>query len=126
MTGRLAALVWAAVAAVVVNFVGVVFFFRPIAAGDAGGGPLLPPALGFLVYIALSVLALDWVSRQIGGAVRAGLVVALAQILLLLDLVLRGERGVATGAAGAALVLVTWTVMGAVYGWVLRRGEAGR
>lgn len=121
MTGRLAALVWAAVAAVVVNFAGVVFFFRPIAEGDAAAGPLLPPALGFLVYIALSVLALDWVSRQIGGAVRAGLVVALGQILLLLDLVLRGERGVTTGAAGAALVLVTWTVMGAVYGWVLRR-----
>ena len=46
---------------------------------------------------------------------RSGLVLAFAQIILVADLTLRGERGPATGAAGAVLILVTWTVMGAVY-----------
>lgn len=63
-----------------------------------------------------SVLLLDWAIQRFGHPVRIGLAIALSQVVLVVDLVLRGDRGVATGAAGAALILVTWTTMGFVYG----------
>lgn len=51
---------------------------------------------------------------------KAALIIAASQIILVsVDFVLRGERGIATGAASAVLILVTWTVMGAVYRAVL-------
>lgn len=128
MGRRMTALVAAALVAVAVNFFGVVFFFRPIAEADSVGGWLPPPAIGFLVYVLLSVLVLDWAIRRFGEPIKVGLVIALAQIILIIDLVLRGERGVATGAAGALLVLVTWTAMGFAYGKALpeERSTANR
>lgn len=119
MSKRAAALAATALAAAVVNFVGVIYFFDPIAAGDSPGGPILPPALGFLIYILLSVVLLDWASQRTGRPVTSGLVIAFSQIILVVDLTLRGERGLATGAAGAVLILITWTVMGVVYGKIL-------
>lgn len=115
MAGRLAAVGAAALVAVVVNFFGVFFFFRPIAEADAVGGALPPPAIGFLVYVLLSVLVLDWAIQQFGQPVKVGLVIALSQIILVADLVLRGDRGLATGAAGSVLILVTWITMGFAY-----------
>jgi hypothetical protein len=86
----------------------------------------VPAAAGFLAYIVLSVLLLDWVTRQIGRPVKAALVIAASQIILVsVDFVLRGERGLATGAASAVLILVTWTAMGAVYGAMLPDTESG-
>lgn len=123
MGRRMTAMVAAALVAVAVNFFGVVFFFRPIAEADSPGGWLPPPAVGFLVYVLLSVLVLDWAARRFGKPVTAAWVIALAQVILIIDLVLRGDRGVATGAAGALLVVVTWTAMGWAYGRV--RPEAG-
>lgn len=114
MARRVAAVGAAALVAVVVNFFGVVFFFRPIAEADSVGA-LPPPAIGFLVYILLSVLVLDWASQQFGQPVKVALVIAASQIILVVDLVLRGERGPATGAAGSVLILVTWITMGFAY-----------
>ena len=112
---RVTAIVAAALVAVAVNFFGVVFFFRPIAEGDSQIGPLPPPAIGFLIYVLLSVLVLDWAVQRFGQPMKVGLVIAASQIILVTDLVLRGERGIATGAAGAVLILVTWTAMGFAY-----------
>lgn len=127
MTRRLGALVATAVVAAIVTFVGVFYFFQPIAAADPPSAPPVPAAVGFLVYIVLSVLLLDWASRQVGRPMTAALILAASQIILVsIDFVLRGERGIATGAASAVLILVTWTLMGAVYRAVLpdtRTGE---
>lgn len=126
MRARIGALAAAAVAAVVVNFFGVVFFFRPIAEADAVAGPPVPQAVGFLVYVLLSVVVLDWASRQVGHALKAGLIIAAAQVILIIDLVLRGDRGLATGAAGSVLVVLTWVAMGAAYGRLIRgEGSTG-
>lgn len=119
MSKRITALFVTALAAAVVNFVGVVYFFEPITTGDSAGGPILPSALGFLIYVLLSVVLLDWASQRSGHPLRSGLVIAFSQIILVVDLTLRGERGLATGAAGAVLILITWTVMGVVYGKIL-------
>jgi hypothetical protein len=109
MTKRIGALAATAAVAAIVNFVGVIYFFKPIATADSAASPPVPAALGFLVYIVLSVLLLDWATRQIGRPF----------ILVSVDFVLRGERGVATGAASAVLILVTWTLMAAAYGAIL-------
>jgi hypothetical protein len=117
MRRRIGALAATAVVAAIVTLVGVLYFFEPIATADAVSAPPVPPALGFLVYILLSVLLLDWVNRQVGAPVKAALIIAASQIILVsVDFVLRGERGIATGAASAALILVTWSAMGVVYG----------
>jgi len=116
---RVTAIVAAALVAMAANFFGVVFFFRPIAEGDAGVGLVPPPAIGFLIYVLLSVFVLDWAVQRFGQPFRVGLVIAASQIILVVDLVLRGERGFATGAAGAILILVTWTAMGFAYRKVL-------
>jgi len=120
MARRIGALVATAVVGAIITFVGVVHFFEPIASADSPSAPPVPAALGFLVYMVLSVLLLDWVSRQIGRPVKAALIIAASQIILVsIDFVLRGERGIATGAASAGLILVTWTSMAAVYQAVL-------
>lgn len=122
MRSRFGAVFAAAVTAAVVNLVGVLYFFQPIAAGDSPGGPLLPAPVAFLVYVALSVLLLDWVSQKVGDPVGAGLAIAFSQIILVsVDFVLRGERGLATGAASAVLILITWLGMGVAYELVLRK-----
>ena len=72
----------------------------------------------------LSVAVLDWGVQRFGQPLKVGLVIALSQITLVVDLVLRGERGVATGAAGAVLILVTWTAMGFAYGKAMPGREA--
>lgn len=112
---RTKAVIAAAVVAVAVNFFGVVFFFRPIAEADSVGW-LPPQAVGFSVYVLLSVFVLDWGVRRFGQPVKMGLVIAFSQIILVIDLFLRGERGIATAAAGAVLILATWTAMGYAYG----------
>lgn len=63
------------------NFFGVVYFFDPISAGDSPGGPAVPAALGFLIYVLLSVVLLDWASQWTGRPVRSGLVIALSQVI---------------------------------------------
>ena len=121
MRNRFGAVAAAAITSAVLNFVGVFYFFQPISAADSAGDPILPAAVGFMIFIVLSVLLLDWVSQQIGHPVKAGVVIALSQIILVsIDFVLRGERGLATGMASAVLILITWIAMGSVYGLVLR------
>ena len=120
MKRRIGALVATAAVAAIVTFVGVFYFFKPIASANPPSAPPVPAAVGFLVYIILSVLLLDWVSRQIRRPMKAALIIAASQIILVsVDFVLRGERNIATGAASAVLILVTWTTMAAVYRAVL-------
>ena len=118
----MAALTAAALVAVAVNLVGVFYVFRPIAEADSVGW-LPPPAIGFFIYVLLSVLVLDWAIQRFGEPVRVGLLIALSQIILVIDLALRGDRGFATAAAGALLILVTWTAMGFAYGKVFPEGR---
>jgi hypothetical protein len=125
MIRRIGALGVTAMVAAIVTFVGVFYFFEPIAAGDSASAPPVPAAVGFLIYILLSVLLLDWATRLVGRPVKAALVIAASQIILVsVDFVLRGERGIATGAASAILILVTWTLMAAAYGAMLPDTES--
>jgi len=110
----------------VLYLVGVLFFFGPIAAADAPGDPLVPRVVGFLVSTALYVALFIWVSREMGTPLKAAMVVALSQLLLVdVDYLLSGERGLAAAGASAILLLVSWGATGWVYGKLDRSTAMG-
>ena len=97
-------------------FLGVVFFFGPIAEADAPTGPLVPQGVGFAASIVLYIALFVWVTEQMGHALKAALTIATAQFLLVnVDNVLTGKRGLETAAASTVLLFVSWTVVGLVY-----------
>lgn len=100
---------------------GVMFFFRPIAEADSGSGPVPAPVIGFLIYIGLCVALFDWSSRQMRSAWKGGFVVAAGQYLVVIDLMLRGERGLLTALASGALLTVTWAVTAFAYDKLIER-----
>jgi hypothetical protein len=118
-------LLGALIAAVIVNLVGVLFFFEPIADGDTLRLSV-HPLVAFTVYVVLSVTLFDWAARQMSSPFKAAFVVAAAQVILIADFTLSGKRGPMTFAAGAVLIIVTWVCVSFVYsrlGAVSKRDE---
>ena len=105
----------------VVTLVGVIFWFRPIAEADRAGGPLLSPGLNLAAYALASILLFDWAARRMSSSYAAAFVIAAAQYILVLDITLRGDRGVATAAASGVLILASWASVAFVYSLVSRR-----
>ena len=104
------------VASCVVTLIGVKFFFGPIAASDAPSGPLLSPAVGFFIYVAISIALFDWIARQLQNAYKAAFVIGASQFILVnIDFVLRGERGLTTAVASTVLLAATWISVAIAY-----------
>ncbi len=100
----------------VVQFIGVVYLYAPIANTVPAGEPLIPRPLGFALSMALAVMFFDWVNQQMRHPVKAALTIAIAQALLVdVDYVLSGERSVAAGAASAVVLLLSWGLGGLIY-----------
>jgi protein-S-isoprenylcysteine O-methyltransferase Ste14 len=92
----------------VLTMLGVFLFFKPIA--DSETNLLaLPPAVG-LIYILLCSVIYLWAFKEMGNSYKAALVVVLPQAALIVDLMLRGDRGPITTIAGCALLFATWVV----------------
>jgi uncharacterized membrane protein len=112
------------VASSIVTLAGVSFFFGPIAQADVVSGPLLPPAMGFFVYVTLSIVLFDWIARQIGSAYKAAFIVGASQFILVnVDFVFRGERGLMTAGASTALMVATWIAVAYAYSFFVRDEE---
>ena len=95
---------------------GVIFFYGPIAAGDSPTGPLVPDAVGFFISIVCYIAFFVWVAEELGHGLKAAWIIAGAQFLLVnVDNVLAGKRGLSTAAASTVLLLVSWTAVGLVY-----------
>ncbi len=60
-------------------------------------------------------LLFDLTAREMSNPYKAAFVVGASQIVLNVDLVLQGDRGVHTGAAGTVLLVVTWLCIAFVY-----------
>lgn len=103
------------VTAAVLTLAGVVLFFQPIAEADAVAGVPLPPPLAFFIYVALCVALFDWLAREMRSAGKAAFALVACQFVLVLDLALRGERGLMTLAASGTLMAVTWFCVAFVY-----------
>jgi hypothetical protein len=116
------AIVAAFLASSLVTLAGVLLFFQPIQRSDAVHGPLTHPALGLAVYAALSIALFDRVARRLGARYEAAFVIGASQwVLVNLDFVLRGERGLMTAAAGTLLMAVTWSAAAFAYSRFQRR-----
>jgi hypothetical protein len=116
MTSRFTPALGAFLTLFVLYLVGVLFFYAPIEAADSPGEPLVHGLLGHLITTALFVALFVWVTREMGNPLKAALAVALAQFLLVdVDYVLSGKRGIETAAASAVLLFVSWTITGWVY-----------
>jgi O-antigen/teichoic acid export membrane protein len=117
MSDRMKPILGALVTGFVVNFLGVTYFYGPIAAGDTSAGAILPAMASLGVVSVLLVLFYDWVNQQMGHPMKAALTVAVSQILLVdVYYALNGQRGMMAAAASAVLLLVSWGAIGFVYG----------
>ena len=117
MGDRMKPILGALVAAYVINFAGVTYFFGPIAANDTAAEAMVPSWLSLAIVSVLLILFYDWVNQAVGTPVQSAMIVAISQILLVdVFYVLNGTRGIATAGASAALLLVGWGVIGMVYG----------
>lgn len=104
--------------AAVVNLVGVLFFFEPISKSDIPNGPLAHPLAGFFAYVILSIVLFDWTARQMRNAYKAAFVVAASQFILVnVDFVLAGKRGLVTGLASTVLLVTTWICVAMAYSY---------
>lgn len=104
------------VCAALVNFLGILFFFLPIAESDTTARPLVPPIIGFPVFVVLIVALFDWAARHMRSAAKAAFVVGASQFILVnIDFVLSGKRGLLTAAASTVLMVVTWVSMAYIY-----------
>lgn len=126
MSERMKPILGALVAAYIIFYLGVTYFFGPILANDAPAAAMMPDWASLAVGSVLLILFFDWVNVSVGNPVRSGLIVALSQILLVDVLyVMNGTRGIAAGAASAAVLIVGWTVVGIVYGKLSGGAPAG-
>ncbi len=106
-----------------VTLVGVMFWFRPIAEADEPSAALLSPAVNLAIYVLLSVVLFSWVARRMNSPWAAAFGIGAAQYVLVLDLTLRGERGLATAGASAVLILCSWGSVALVHSLLERRGS---
>ena len=106
-------------------YVGVTYFFEPAMAGDLPEGPMLPNPGALLVGFALQVWFYDWVAQQVGDPMKAAMVVAVPQILLVdVNYVLNGTRQVEAALISAVLISAGWFAVGKVYGMLSEGGSA--
>lgn len=115
MIKRWKELLGATAAIVFVTAMGVPFFFNPVAAADASFVEV-HPVVGFLVYVVLSIALFDWLARTIGSPYRAAIAIVVSQFILVnIDMVLSGKRGIVTAGASAALMATTWICVAFAY-----------
>lgn len=121
MKHRWKAILAAFIATSIVMLAGVLLFFDPIAKMDSTDGPLVPLAVNFFIYMILSIGFFDWVARQIRSVYKAAFIIAASQFLLVnVDFVLAGKRGLMTAGASTLLLILTWGYAAFAYSYFIR------
>jgi hypothetical protein len=120
MNIKLAIISFFLVAALTLVFV--VFVFDPISARDTSTVSI-HPIIGFLTYVLICVCIFEWGNCELHSPYKAAFIVAAPQAALILDLVLRGDRGPYSGAAGIAMVGAIWTTVAINRTWLARKLE---
>ena len=113
-------IIGAVITSIVVNLVGVLLFFQPIAQADTDTISV-HPAIGLLTYVVLGVWLFVWTLKHIKSVYKAATIIALSQFILVIDLMMRGERGLPTALAGGVLLTVSWASIAFVYRNLLDR-----
>jgi hypothetical protein len=109
----------------IVNLLGVYFVFQPLAANDRPDVLSIPPIVGFLAYIVLCVALLHWATRHLQSAYKAAFIIAASQFILVnVDYVLTGKRGLATAGASTLVLAATWFCAAWAYTYFINRKNA--
>ncbi|HSG07977.1 MAG TPA: hypothetical protein VLA36_06455 [Longimicrobiales bacterium] len=126
MTERMKPILGAMVTSVIVNYLGVYYFYGPIAQTAAPSGLELPRGVALLIAMIFFVLFFDWVNQQMKNPLKSAMVIALSQILLVdVYYVLNGQRPLTQALASVVVLLVGWGVTGMVYGKLLGASSQG-
>jgi len=116
MSERMKPILGALVAAYIIFYLGITYFFGPILANDMPDEAMIPGWVSLAVASVFLILLYDWVNGSVGSPVRSGLILTLSQILLVdVYYVINGSRGFAADGASAVLLIVGWTAVGIVY-----------
>ncbi len=117
MSERMKPILGALVTAIVVNYLGVYYFYGPIAESAGPGTMELPRGVALVIASVFFILFFDWANQQVKNPVMTGVIIAVSQILLVdVYYYLSGQRPMMQAAASAALLLVSWIAVGMVYG----------
>lgn len=120
MGRRVAAFVSAWACLSVLYLAGFFFFGRLFAGESLVAPPPVPFFVGFALSNALLVLFFAWLVEEMDHPVKAGLAIAVSQLLLVnVTYVLTGSRTPVAGAASSAVLLVTWPLVALVYSKIL-------
>lgn len=110
----------------IVMLAGVLFIFDPIAKMDNPSGPLVHPAVNLFAYMILSIWLFDWVAHLIRNAYKAAFIIASSQFILVnVDYVLSGKRGLMTAGARTLLLILTWGCAAMVYSYFIQFKDSG-
>ena len=126
MSERMKPILGALVAAYIIFYLGITYFFGPILANDMPDEAMIPGWVSLAVASVFLILLYDWVNGSVGSPVRSGLILTLSQILLVdVYYAMNGSRGLAAAGASAVLLIVGWTAVGIVYGKLSGGAPAG-
>ncbi len=115
------ALLGTAIVGGVTGFLLNTYLFTPTLSADAvaaaAAAAMLPMYASLALMGVINALMISWVTGMTGNGVKAGLVIAVSQILLVdVFYVLDGRRALATAAASAVVLLVSLVASGYTYG----------
>ena len=120
MTERMKPILGAMFTAIIVNYIGVYYFYLPIAESSAPSGLELPRGVALLIAMVFFILFYDWVNQQVNHPIKSAMIVAVSQILLVdVYYVLTGQRPMMQAAASVVVLLIGWGAAGMVYGKLL-------
>ena len=120
MTERMKPILGAMFTAIIVNYIGVYYFYGPIAESAAPSGLELPRGVALLIAMVFFILFYDWVNQQVNHPIKSAMIVAVSQILLVdVYYVLTGQRPMMQAAASVVVLLIGWGAAGMVYGKLL-------
>ena len=115
------ALLGTAIVSGVTGFLLNTYLFTPTLSADAvaaaAAAAMLPMYASLALMGVINALMISWVTGMTGNGVKAGLVIAVSQILLVdVFYVLDGRRALATAAASVVALLVSLVASGYIYG----------
>ena len=110
------ALVGAGVVAYVVFLLGVQYFYGPILAANPPAAAVGAGWMTLAIATVALMLCFGWVVGHVGNGMKAGLIVAVSQVVLVdFYYPLNGQRSWIAAGASAVLLVVGWCITGMVY-----------
>ena len=111
MGDRMKPILGALITALVIDYIGVTYFFDPQA-----GTELIAAPLSLVVALVVMGLFFDFMTQKTGNAMTTAMTIAGAQILMVdFYYVINGTRDMASGLVSAVILLVGWWAAATVY-----------